>query len=471
MANVLIIDDNPGMCTTLCQLVSKMECTGTAFNSIASGLDAARKQAYDIVFLDVNLPDGSGLDLLPRIQETGSAPEVIIITGYGDAHGAELAMNCGAWDYIEKSSSIQDIRLSLKRAIQYRLQKLAKRALVALKSNDIVGTSRVIQACLEKVAQAANSDVSVLITGETGTGKELFSRAIHENSARCGKSFVVLDCATLPESLVESTLFGHVKGAFTGADANRSGLIEQADGGTLFLDEIGELPLDLQKKFLRVLQERSYRPVGGKQEITSDFRLICATNRDLPAMVTEKQFRQDLLYRIQATHIHLPPLRERKEDIPALALAQIRRSCSIAAEASQGMSPEFIETLSGYDWPGNVRELMNTIERVLAEAFDEPILFPKHLPPRIRASVARKRMTHAEAPSAEPAGGARGGAARTSLKAFIEQMKEEYLRDLLRERGADIPGACHISGLSRSYLYQLLKKYNIDLPRLGSESQ
>ena len=298
--------------------------------TLKEGLEKVKSGAVDVVFLDVRMPDGNGLEVLPEIQASSGEPEVIISTGYGDADGAELAIKSGAWDYIEKSSSAKAIHLSLTRALQYRKEK--KTAIVAnavrvLRRVNIIGDSPQIHACLDMVAQAAVSDINVLITGETGTGKELFAQAIHNNSARAKSSFVVVDCAALPDTLVESLLFGHVKGSFTGADKDREGLIRKADGGTLFLDEVGELPLVLQKAFLRVLQEHRFRPVGSKSEVKSDFRLVAATNRRLETMATEGTFRKDLLYRISVFALDLPPLQERLSDMKRLARFQTNRLC------------------------------------------------------------------------------------------------------------------------------------------------
>jgi DNA-binding NtrC family response regulator len=281
--------------------------------------------AYDVIFLDVRLPDGIGLDAIQKIKANSSAPEVVIITGEGDPNGAELAIQYGAWDYIEKPPSVQSVILPLVRALQYRTEKKDAQKPLMIKRDNIIGNSPQLLRSLKKLARAAQSQASVLIEGETGTGKELFAMAIHQSSSRSGKNFVVVDCAALPETLVESVLFGHAKGAFTGADQAKEGLVKQADQGTLFLDEIGELPLSLQKAFLRVLQEQRFRPIGGGSEVNSDFRLIAATNRDLDRMVQEKQFRQDLLFRIRSLVITLPPLRERPEDINQGAFTRLYR--------------------------------------------------------------------------------------------------------------------------------------------------
>ena len=285
MPKILIVDDEPLMAEMLCDLVKRMGYEGVAVSTLKTAEREIEKGDLDVVFLDVMMPDGNGLDFLPRIKLAPSSPEVIIITGYGDPDGAELAIRSGAWDYIEKASSISKLKLPLLRALEYREAKKGAGKPFILDRQGIVGKGPRMNTCLELLAQAATSDANVLIVGETGTGKELFAQAIHKNSTRQNRDMVTIDCAALPPTLVESVLFGHEKGAFTGADARKDGLIHQADGGTLFLDEVGELPLSIQKEFLRVLQEHRFRPVGGKSELTSDFRLVAATNRDLAVMV------------------------------------------------------------------------------------------------------------------------------------------------------------------------------------------
>ncbi|MBN1106568.1 MAG: sigma-54-dependent Fis family transcriptional regulator, partial [Deltaproteobacteria bacterium] len=292
MANILIIDDDMGVCVALTRLAERVGCDRSYALTLKEGLRKISSEGYDIVFLDIHLPDGNGLDALPKISNTASSPEVIIITGEGDADSAELAIQSGAWDYIRKPLSKDAVTLTLNRAIQYRKEKETKKLPVALKLEGIVGSSPRMRHCFDLVARAGDTESNVLISGETGTGKELFARALHENSGRANKSFVVVDCAALPETLIESSLFGHEKGAFTGAVRSEEGLIRMADGGTLFLDEVGELGLEIQKAFLRVLQERRYRPVGGGKELRSDFRLISATNKDLDQMAKSGRFRK-----------------------------------------------------------------------------------------------------------------------------------------------------------------------------------
>ncbi len=462
MANVLIIDDDPRMCKVLMKLITRMGHDATSRSSLDSGLYEARSNPYDIVFLDVNFPEGSGLDILPKIRNTPSSPDVIIITAYGDPAGAELAIKYGAWDYVQKSIAPKELVLPMQRIIQYRegLEQIRQSA-VALNLDKIVGNSLQMKACYDFVAKAANSADNVLISGETGTGKELFSRAIHANCSRSDNRFVVVDCAALPETLVESVLFGHVRGAFTGADKTQEGLIQQADGGTLFLDEVGELPLTIQKTFLRVLQERNFRPVGGKHEIKSDFRLIAATNRDLDKMSLSGQFRKDLLYRLRALTTNLPTLRDRPEDIVDIALFYTKKICEQNQIGTKGFSTELFEALRGYKWPGNVRELINTIKAAIAAALNEPILLPVHLPIQIRIHSVRSSLDHPIENQPETIHANHVELAPVTFREAIQSTEQEYLRNLMRQADGDIPTSCEISGLSRSRLYGLLKKHNI----------
>ena len=464
MANILIIDDDVEICRMLADLVSSMTHEAEWSLTLKEGLDKAHQKAFDVIFLDVNLPDGNGLKALPHLRKSSSSPEVVIITGAGDADGAELSIKSGAWDYIQKPISPKAIVLPLKRVCQYRDElRRSKQPVKALQLEGIVGNSPFMKECMDALAQAASCDANILISGETGTGKELFARAIHYNSCRLEKNFVVVDCAALPETLIESTLFGHEKGAFTGADRMQMGLVKQADGGTLFLDEVGELPLRLQKSFLRVLQERRFRPVGAKSEVASDFRLVAATNRNLEDMVEEGRFRKDLLYRICSIPIHLPPLRERLGDISSLVIYHLEKMRGRQGGEIKGISPDFLETLRAYQWPGNVRELVNTLERLLAKTGQEHTLFSKHLPleiriPAARASVEDRIETHRPHPFKQSP--VEGGVL-PNLKTFLDESRKTYLENLMSLTNGDIKKACRISGLSRSGLYQQLAKFQI----------
>ncbi len=455
MARVLIVDDDELICEMLSFMVEDMGHSASSATTLKTGFDKASSDNFDVIFLDIKMPDGNGLDLLPKIRELPQHPEVIIITGRGDPDGAELAIKNGAWDYIQKSSSTKEMLLPFVRALQYREEKNARKPPTALKLNGVIGKSPTMNVCLNLLAQAAHSEVNVLLTGETGTGKEVFARAVHENSMRAENNFVVVDCTALPETLVESVLFGHEKGAFTGADRAQVGLVKHAHGGTLFLDEIGELPLGVQKAFLRVLQEHRFRPVGAEREVESNFRLIAATNRDLDRMVEEGTFRSDLLFRVRTLTIELPPLSARKEDIKELAMYHMARVCERYQIGTKGFSPEVFDALMAYEWPGNVRELVNAIERAISDAYQEPTLFPKHLPLDLRVKIARssvEKEAHRPADGAAPLG---------TLAEYRQEMERRYLQDLMLRTNGKIREACRVSGLSRSRLYVLLKEHNL----------
>ncbi|MBU0994472.1 MAG: sigma-54 dependent transcriptional regulator [Proteobacteria bacterium] len=464
MANILIIDDSMEMCKLITGLIKKLGHQATCAHLLEDGMNLVLSDQFDVVMLDVQLPDGSGLDILPRIKASKSSPEVIIMTGYSDFNGAEAAIKNGAWDYIQKTHSTQEIVLALKRVIQYKDgQKQIKHKPLSLKVDNIRGSSKQIKACFDQLAHAAANDINVLVTGETGTGKELFARAIHENSNRANNNFVVVDCGALPETLVTSILFGYEKGAYTGAEHARDGLVKHADGGTLFLDEIGELPEQVQRVLLRVLQEKSYRPIGGKKEIKSDFRLVAATNRDLEKMADAGEFRNDLIYRLKAFEIKLPPLRERVRDITEIALYYMNQFSTKTNQGTKGFSPEFLEALHMYTWPGNVRELINAIEKAISIARDEAILFPVHLPDNIRTQVTyasirdKKGERGLNQPDIQP----HLPETLPCLKIFMDITEKKYLEQLVCQAAGSIQEMLDISGLSRSRLYERLKKYDL----------
>lgn len=471
MANVLVIDDDTHI-REVCKLVIEgMGHDVAACPTLTKGLEALDRDVFDVVYLDVDLPDGNGLLSIPKITERDKAPEVIIFTGASYPNGAELAIKNGAWDYIEKPATAESMTLPLIRALQYRKEKFANRPpTVALKREGLIGNSPRVVRCLDLVAQAANADANTLITGETGTGKELFARAIHDNSDRADGPFVVVDCSSLTETLIESVLFGHAKGAFTGAEKKQEGLIKQADKGTLFLDEVGELPFAQQKAFLRVLQERRFRPVGAKEEETSDFRLVAATNKDLEAMVATGDFRNDLLFRLRTMHIHIPPLRMRGEDVRELTIHYMNAICKKYKLPLKGFSPEFLDCLQEYDWPGNVRELVNIMENVIVRAQFEPTLYPKHLPPEVRIRVMsgkRHDLPNGGEPNvaaATMAPGANPDLGEVQLVPFDDYKKEtehRYFKALMQSTGADIHKACEVSQLGKQSLYRYLRIHGI----------
>jgi len=461
MAEIFVVDDDVMLQDMLVRQLQisghNIRCTST----LADGLQQVHAGEYDIVLLDVQLPDGNGLKYIPKFKDAGSSPEVIIITGKGDKDGAEKAIVNGAWGYIEKPHVIKELLLHIARVQQYRKEKSrVEKVPVVLKRDAIVGNSSLLTKCLERVAEAAVSDVSVIITGETGTGKELFARAIHENSKRAKQNFITVDCASLPESLIESILFGYVKGSFTGAEGSRKGLIQLADGGTLFLDEVGELPLTIQKTFLRVLQERAYRPVGSAHEKQSDFRVIAATNIDVESSVDQGLFRNDLLYRLKGFALSLPPLRDRKKDIKTLIRYFLTQMCDRSKLECKGIAPDFIEHLTAYDWPGNVRELQQTLEQVMASTVEAPTLFAFHLPNHFRVQQAQAAIV---APSPHPSSVTPPADDLMPLpwQKYKTNYEQQYISTLMRYAEGSVTRACQISQLSRARLYQLRGKYEL----------
>ena len=463
MANILIVDDDKIICDWISNIINQLGHKPVCAHTIKDGLKKVQAAPFEIVFLDVRLPDGNGLDAMPMIRASRNSPEIIVITGLGDPDEAERALQYQAWDYIEKPARLEMLKLPIIRALEYRAEKRSGTVAMVLKRKGIIGNSAKINSCLELLAQSAGSNVNVLISGETGTGKELFAKAIHFNSPRAKKNFVIVDCTALPETLIQSVLFGHVRGAFTGADRNQEGLIKQADGGTLFLDEIGELPLSIQVSFLRVIQEHRFRPVGGHQEIASDFRLVAATNRNLEQMVQQGRFREDLFFRLRAIVIDLPPLREILDDVEELTLFYMNALCERFEIEPKKFSPEFWSVVNGYQWPGNVRELVHALEKALLSAKEEPMLFPKHLPTYIRIQVARNSFHKSPACPEVPKPERRDSLGPVSLKearkTAVFGAEQKYIHDLISSVGGNANKAFPISGLSRSRFYTLLRKY------------
>lgn len=374
--------------------------------------------------------------------------------------GAKTAIEHGAWDYLEKPLAGSKVKLAIKRALDYREGKARRDKPVVLKRDRIIGSSPPIARCLEQLAVASRSMAVVLITGETGTGKELFARTIHENSPRSGMPFLVVDCTTLTDSLVESILFGHVKGAFTGAERDVPGLVKQANGGTLFLDEVGELPSDTQGVLLRVLQEGRFRPVGADKEQVIDFRLVAATNRDLNAMVRAGRFRSDLLYRLKSLVINVPPLRERGADLVDIAFFVISELSRKYGTGLKGMSPEFLEAILSYDWPGNVRELVQVMESSFAAAYGEPTLHTIHLPLEMRVRMAHSSLRQADSAKCE-ASTRPQTEVFPPLAQYLAEAEKQYLKDALQMTKGNIAEACKLAGISRASLYNKLNKFKI----------
>jgi DNA-binding NtrC family response regulator len=408
------------------------------------------------------MPEMDGMELLRRARELDAALPVIVITAFATIESAVDAVKHGAFDYLPKTFSIDQLTVTVERALRHRRLQLENRHLREQLQetrglDNVVGRSPAMAQVFELVKKAARSEANILILGESGTGKELIARAVHANSPRAAQAFVPVDCASLPEALLESELFGHEKGAFTGAVRTKPGLLESASGGTVFLDEIGELPLGLQSKLLRTLQERQVRRVGGTSLVDIDVRLVSATNRDVRGAVAKGDFREELLYRINVIAIVLPPLRERAGDIRLLAHAFLKR---YGAGRVSGYDEEAMDALERYAWPGNVRELQNVVERACALADSATITrrdLPEHLLQHSRLSEAAGASVPADASLADT--GELG--LKEAKEKWMSVLEASYLKDLLARHGDNITAASKTAGIDRKTFHRLLNKHGI----------
>ncbi len=384
MRNILIIDDEVKLRGLLARIVKSEGFLVFESGDLKSGFKKLEQTDIDVVLCDVKLPDGNGVDFLEKIKKNFPLTEVILLTAYGKISDGVQAMKNGAFDYIVKGDDNDKIIPLLYKALekvqlQKKIKQLEKRISDKYSFDSIIGKSKGLEQVIELSKKVAKTDSTVLLTGETGTGKEVFAQAIHENSNRAGKSFVALNCSTFSKELLESELFGHKQGSFTGAIKDKKGFIEESNGGTLFLDEIGEMPIDLQAKLLRVLETNEYIPVGDSTPQKSNFRLIAATNRNLKIESEEHRFRQDLYFRLNIFEITIPPLRERIKDIEPLTNNFVSQFSEKINRGKLIIDAKFLQILEGYHWPGNVRELKNVIERSVILCNDD-ILTPELLP-------------------------------------------------------------------------------------------
>ncbi len=446
-AHILIVDDEESMREVLEILFS---AEGYVVDVAPDGLHALEKlrhQAYDLILTDMRMPGADGLQLLEQVKQLHPETLVILMTAYSTTTKAVEAMKLGAYDYIAKPFNNEDIRLTIKKALEFsslRHENQHLRTQLDRRNSfdRLVGKSAAMQQLYTLIEKIAPTTASVLIGGESGTGKELVAKAIHQNSLRSKGAFVPLNCGAVPENLLENELFGHEKGAFTGADQRKEGLFDLAHGGTLFLDEIAELPLAMQVKLLRVLQEKEVRPVGGRDSHSVDVRVIAATNRDLDAMTQAGEFRQDLFYRLNVVHLHIPPLRERREDIPLLAetLCQM-----LAPERMVSIPPPMMRALLDYPWPGNVRELENVLERSIILS-ENDILDYNSLPPA---------FTHGDPSTASEVYLPEDG---LDLEAYIRDIEVQLLTQALERSNGIKKKAAQLLHLSfRSLRYRLDK--------------
>ncbi|MBG0789005.1 MAG: sigma-54-dependent Fis family transcriptional regulator [Desulfovibrionaceae bacterium] len=450
MGKILLVDDEPLQHMLFQDVAEDQGHEFVGVLSLGEGRRIAEKNAFDMVFLDVLLPDGNGIENVQTFKQGPGCPEVVVITSKGDVTGAEKVLKDGGNAYLQKPLSMERIEQSVKEIFQFRQNSHALGE-TSICCDNILG-GPLIDVCKQQAAKAARSNVSVVVYGETGTGKELFARAVHDHSRRAKGPFIALDCASLSPSLVASLLFGHVRGAFTGADRDRQGVVAMANRGTLFLDEIGELPPEQQVSLLRVLETRRFRPVGGQHELESDFRLVAATNRNLEKMVEEGSFRSDLLYRLQGVTINLPPLRDRIDDV---ALLVEHRLQDFGREAKP-FSDECMATLKAYDWPGNVRELVHTVDSALAAAQDSPVVYARHLPVRLRIKATQAHLSGDQARQIDP-----DSPFFPTLKEYRMQTEGDYVRRLLEHSGNNVKRAADTAGISRGYLYEMMKKFGI----------
>lgn len=444
MASILIVDDNESMRITTSILFKGAGHHVFEAKSGEEAIERLGKEAFDLVITDLKMRKVDGLEVVKAARACIPPPEVIVITAYGSIETAVQAMKLGAFDFIIKSFDSEEFLLIANRALERRsLLSEVKHLRKAMKTryclNNIICKSQKMKKVLDVVERVSVSDSTILISGETGVGKELIARAIHNNSHRCDAPFVAINCGAIPENLLESELFGHVKGAFTGAIANKAGLFEEASGGTVFLDEIGDMPTQTQVRLLRVLQEMEIRRIGSTKTTKIDVRVISASNRDLCQLITEGKFREDLYYRLNTVTVTIPPLRERREDILPLIEHFMNIHSERNGKAKPSISREALALLTSYDWPGNVRELEHVIENILILSDGETI-HPVDFPATIKK---------------EPGGGA------VAEKPSLKELEKAYILECLRKESWNRTAAARMMGIGRNTLWRKLRDYNI----------
>lgn len=459
--NILTIDDEPVICDA-CRLV--LSERGYSVNTSMTGKDALRtieKGLYDVVLLDMKLPDMDGMDILRTLRKENPDLYVIVMTGYSTVSNAVEAMRLGAFDYLAKPFTEDELSIAVERAIENKRLKeenlsLRTQLYERFDFNNIIGENPKILRIFDQIKRVAPTDSTVFIEGESGTGKELVARAIHAHSQRAARKFIALDCSTLSTGLLESELFGHVKGAFTGAIHNKAGIFEVANEGTLFLDEVANLSSEIQGKLLRVMETQEYKPVGASVEKKTDVRIVAATNRELKRLVEEGTFREDLFYRFNVFPIYLPPLRERKDDIPKLAYHFLKFFCKEMGKRIEGFSDDAMELLVKQEWPGNVRQLKNVIERLVIMA-DENILDMVNMMDFLRIKKAAHEMSVPET-LAELY-----GFKKQILKDHYRQTEKAFLMKALKDCEGNISRAAKKVGMQRSNFHALMKNHHLSV--------
>jgi two-component system, NtrC family, response regulator AtoC len=441
---ILVVDDDAVAADLLREVLTQ---EGYQVVTATQGSEAVRlgtQSTFDMVITDLKMPDIGGLEVVRSLRQISPQTILIVITAFGSFETAIEAIQTGAYDYISKPFKIGDIKVTVQRALnQQRLIRenlfLPTDAAEDLPLETVIGNSPKMLEIYKLVARVASTDTTVLIQGESGTGKELIARAIHNHSHRAENPYVAVNCAALPEGLLETELFGHVKGAFTGAFSNKKGLFLEAEGGTCFLDEIGDITPSLQAKLLRVLQKHEVRPVGGTETIRVDVRILAATNKDLATLVKAGRFREDAFYRLHVVTINLPPLREHPEDIPLLANHFIKAACLRAKKTISGISKEAMEVLTHYQWPGNIRQLENVLERAITLTTNN-ILMPSDISEDLNPHETGKSSSSSHA------------------LVTLEEMKRRYVEKILDQTGGNQSKAAEVLGINRKTLYRLSKR-------------
>ncbi|MCF8029176.1 MAG: sigma-54 dependent transcriptional regulator [Desulfobacteraceae bacterium] len=452
-SGILVVDDDAGHRATLRTVLKSWGHRISEADDGQSAVSQVKAAPFDLILMDVRMAEMGGIEALKQIKAYNPAIPIIIMTAYSSVESAVEAMKAGAYDYLTKPLDFDELRLTIERALEHTRLKHENRDLKARLKNladsrQIVAASAQMKGLLDMVATISPSEATVLITGASGTGKELIARAVHANSSRSNGPLVSVNCAALTESLLESELFGHEKGAFTGADRRREGRFVQAHGGSLFLDEVGEMSMAMQAKLLRVLQEGELQRVGGDTPIAVDVRVITATNKDLGQMVAAGKFREDLFYRLNVVNLHVPPLSQRTDDIPALAQHFINRYAERNRKQIKGFTPQAMDNLLKYPWPGNARELENVVERAVILSPGEYVT-EKDLPLNISQTAAKTEPGPSERPG-QPGG-----------SGSLDEMEKSAITGALERAGGNKSEAARLLGITRRTLYNKLDKYNI----------
>jgi two-component system response regulator PilR (NtrC family) len=458
-AKILVVDDERSMREMLEILLRREGHDVRVAENGARALALLKAQPFDMLISDIKMPDMSGVEVLRAAKAINDQIIGIMITAYGSKDSIQEVLRLGAADYLDKPFNVDELRFRVRKELErHTLQQENSLLRRTLRDNhafgNIIGRSPAMLAVFQLIETIAPTTSTVLITGESGTGKELVARAIHFNSPRKERPFVAVNCGALPEALLESELFGHVRGAFTGADVNKKGLIEVAEKGTILLDEIGEMSPPMQVKLLRVLQERRFRRVGGTDETEADIRILAATNRDLARLVAEGQFREDLYYRINVIPVHMPSLRERQDDVPLLAEHFAAKYNEQLGKTIAGITPEAMQCLQAYAWPGNIRELENAMERAVALE-RSALIAPESLPEQVRdGNTVGDQPVAAARPEAFPEDG-------IDLEQHVRKIERDYIAAALRQAGGVKVKAADLLGMSFRSLRYYMKKYNL----------